>query len=323
MGELLGEDRSAGGVRRAGRTSSLRRGWRHAGIGHAAALAISLLCGEVAAAEDPPPIAASSGGSASGGVPGAWELLLGAWMPRFEGTLSWGGGSEFESGDLGLDDLEATFAGDLSWRNEWLRLGVSGFSFSSRGGATLPAGAAIGSLAPLAAATSATAAVDLWSVAAQASFTLYRPFASPRTPWAASGGIGAAAQPVDLAFEAIGAVRYLSLSQSVSPQGLATQSFDHAALGLGVGGGLRFRWEPQDRFAGFEALSIYANAAGGPAIFSDGGWFVQLEAGLEWWFCSFGSVQLGYRLLDFRIASGGDLSNAGLQGIFAGVRIAF
>lgn len=254
---------------------------------------------------------------------GAWELLLGAWMPRYEGDLVWGGGTEFESGDLGLDDLEAAFSGELSWHHEWLRLSVGGFSFAASGNATLPAGAAIGRLAPLAAATASSASVDLWSIAGQAAVTLYRPFASPTTLWAGHGGIGAPASPVDLSFEAIGAVRYLSLSQSVTPQGMQTQSFDHAALGLGLGAGMRFRWEPGERFRAIDSLSVYANAAAGPAFFSDSGWFVQLEAGLEVGFCPAASVQFGYRLLDFRMAAGDDRATAGLQGLFAGLRLRF
>jgi hypothetical protein len=259
-------------------------------------------------------------------LPGAWELLLGAWLPRFEGTVAWNGGTQFEAGDLGLDSLQASFAGDLFWQGEWLRLGVGGFAFSTSGQSTLPAGTTIGPAGPLDAPTRADASVDLWSVQAQIAVTLYQPFAAERTPWGTIGGargVAADGSKVDFAIDAIGAIRYLSLSQSITPEGGERIAFDHAALGLGVGAGIRFRWEPGPRLRAFEWLSVFANGAGGPALFADGGWFVQFAAGVEIGWAPGISAQFGYRLLDFRIAEGGNLSRSGLQGLFVGGSIRF
>ncbi len=256
---------------------------------------------------------------------GAWDLVLGAWLPRFEGKLRWGSsGTEFEANDLDLDDLEASFAGDLSWRNEWVRASVGGFDFSTSGGATLPAGSVVGGTT-FATATDATTAASMWSVGGQVAVTLWRPFADRTALWseptAKPAGLGPGGSSIDLAFECLLAIRYLALSQSVTT---ATTSavFDQSALGIGIGGGLRFRWMPAETFTPMHGLDVFATAAAGPAVFG-GGTFVQLETGIEWEVCPNFAARFGYRLLDWTLEENGDRSAAGLQGLFVGGRLTF
>ncbi|MGA1468380.1 MAG: hypothetical protein ACO38V_12135 [Phycisphaerales bacterium] len=256
---------------------------------------------------------------------GEWDLVLGAWLPRFEGKLRWGSsGTEFEANDLDLDDLEASFAGDLSWRNEWVRATIGGFDFSTSGAATLAAGSVVGGTT-FSSATAATTAASMWSVGGQVAVTLWRPFASRTALWngpvESPAGLGPNGSSVDLSFECLLALRYLSLSQSVTT---ATTSavFDQSALGIGIGGGIRFRGLPAETFTPMHGLDIFATAAAGPAVFG-GGSFVQLETGIEWEVCPNFAARFGYRLLDWTIEADGDRSAAGLQGLFVGGRLTF
>ena len=256
---------------------------------------------------------------------GAWDLVLGAWLPRFEGKLRWGSsGTEFEANDLDLDDLEASFAGDLSWRNEWVRASVGGFDFSTSGGASLPAGSVVGGTT-FATATDATTAASMWSVGGHVAVTLWRPFAARTALWseptAKPRGIGPGGSSIDLAFECLLAIRYLALSQSVTTP-TTSAVFDQSALGIGIGGGIRFRWLPAETFTPMHGLDVFATAAAGPAVFG-GGTFVQLETGIEWEVCPNFAARFGYRLLDWTLEENGDRSAAGLQGLFVGGRIGF
>ncbi|MGA1043796.1 MAG: hypothetical protein ACO3ZY_01115 [Phycisphaerales bacterium] len=256
---------------------------------------------------------------------GEWDLVLGAWLPRFEGKLRWGSsGTEFEANDLDLDDLEASFAGDLSWRNEWVRATIGGFDFSTSGAATLAAGSVVGGTT-FSSATAATTAASMWSVGGQVAVTLWRPFASRTALWngpvESPAGLGPNGSSVDLSFECLLALRYLSLSQSVTTATTAAV-FDQAARGIGSGGGIRFRWLPAETFPPMHGLDIFATAAAGPAVFG-GGSFVQLETGIEWEVCPNFAARFGYRLLDWTIEADGDRSAAGLQGLFVGGRLTF
>jgi hypothetical protein len=256
---------------------------------------------------------------------GEWDLVLGAWLPRFEGQLRWGSaGTEFEADDLDLDDLEASFAGDLSWRNEWVRATIGGFDFSTSGAATLAAGSVVGGTT-FTSATAATTAASMWSVGGQVAVTLWRPFAPRTTLWNGPtdppAGLGPRGSSVDLAFECLLAMRYFSLSQSVTTAATSAV-FEQTALGIGIGGGIRFRWLPAETFPPMHGLDIFATASAGPAVFG-GGNFVQLETGIEWEICPNFAARFGYRLLDWTLESDGDRSSAGLQGLFVGGRLTF
>ena len=256
---------------------------------------------------------------------GEWDLVLGAWLPRFEGTLRWGGtGTEFEASDLDLDDLEATFAGDLSWRNEWVRATIGGFDFSTSGAAILPAGSVVGGTT-LNLATAADTAASMWSVGGQVAVTLWRPFAPQTAIWnepvASPRGIGPRGSSVDLSFEALLALRYLALEQSLTTAS-GRVAFDQTAFCVGIGGGMRFRWLPAEVFPPMHGLDVVASAAVGPALLG-GGSFVQVEAAVEWEVCRNFAARFGYRLLDWTLESDGDRSVAGLQGLFVGGRISF
>lgn len=260
------------------------------------------------------------------GLPSAWDLVVGAWLPRLEGTLTFGGGgTEIEAGELDLDDLEATAAAELSWRSEWVAATVGGFSFSTSGDAQLAAGTILDGIA-IAAPTSVRTSASAWSVGGRVSVALWKPFAERTTLWnptrANTAGVGARGSRVDLAFDATLSLQYLSISQRVDPVGGAVASFDHDVLGLGLGGGMRFRWNPGEVVPPIHEIGISAAAAVGPALFG-GGTFVELQVSLDLEIVPDVAARFGYRLLDWTIESNGDRSEAGLQGLFLGGRIAF
>lgn len=259
-------------------------------------------------------------------LPSAWELVVGAWLPRFEGKLTFGaGGTELEAGALDLDDLEATAAAELSWRGEWVSATVGGFSFSTSGEADIPAGTVLDS-ATVGAPTTARTSVSAWSMGGRVSVALWRPFAEQTTLWNAprsnTAGIGARGSRVDLAFDATLSMQYLSISQRIEPIGGAVASFDHDVFGLGLGGGLRFRWHPGEVVPPIHEIGISAAAAAGPALFGGGG-FVELQVALDVEIVPDVSARFGYRLLDWTIEANDDRSAAGLQGLFVGGRIRF
>jgi len=274
------------------------------------------------AADDEPPSPKASAET----IPSAWELVVGAWMPRFEGKLTFGsGGTEIEAGDLDLDDLEATPAAELAWRGDWISAAVGGFSFSTSGSAELAPGTVLDGIA-VATPTNARTSASMWSVGGRVSVALWKPFASQTTLWNAprenTAGLGARGSAIDLAFDATLSIQYLSISQRIEPVGGAIASFDHDVLGIGAGGGLRFRWNPGQVVPPIHEIGISAAAAVGPAIFG-GGSFVELQASLDVEFVPGVAARFGYRLLDWTVESDGNRSAAGLQGLFVGGRIRF
>ena len=259
-------------------------------------------------------------------MPSAWELVVGAWLPRFEGKLTFGsGGTEIEAGDLDLDDLEATPAAELAWRGEWISAAVGGFSFSTSGNTELAPGTVLDGTT-ISTATAARTTASAWSAGGRVSVALWKPFARQTALWNAPkenvAGVGARGSSIDLAFDATLSVQYLSISQRIEPVGAAIASFDHDVLGLGLGGGLRFRWNPGEVVPPIHEIGISASAAIGPALFG-GGTFVELQASLDLELVPGIAARFGYRLLDWTIESGGDRSVAGLQGLFLGGRIRF
>jgi len=259
--------------------------------------------------------------------PSAWDLVVEAWLPRLEGNLTWGGsGSSIEASDLDLDASEVVVASDLTWRNDWVAATVGGFSFSTSGTSTLPTGTVIGA-STLAAPTSAGASSDVWSVYGQAAVTLYRPFEARQTPWgdatSPARDQGPRGSSVELDFDALIAIRYLSVSQSLTPLAAPTATFETQALGIGIGGGIDFRWEPGELFPWFHALGVDVQAAVGPALFAGSGSFTQLETGIEIELCPNFAARFGYRLLDWVVDTGSGRSDAGLQGLVIGGRITF
>lgn len=304
----------------------------------AARIAAFLLAGNGFALAEPPADAApatppaSSAGEAPPSPafdwgPSAWDLIVEAWFPRLEGKLTWGGsGTAIEASDLDLDASEVVVASDLTWRNDWVAATVGGFSFSTSGTSTLPTGTVIGA-STLAAPTSASASADVWSVYGQAAVTLYRPFEARQTPWGDATSTardqGPRGSSVDLDFDALIAIRYLSVSQSLTPLAAPTSTFETQALGIGIGGGIDFRWQPGELFPWFHALGIDVQAAVGPALFAGSGTFTQLETGLEIELCPNFAARFGYRLLDWVVDTDGGRSDAGLQGLVIGGRITF
>lgn len=259
-------------------------------------------------------------------MPSAWELVVGAWLPRFEGDLTFGaGGTLIEASDLGLDDLEATPAAELIWRGEWISAAVGGFSFSTKGSAELTPGTVIDGVA-IAAPTSARTSASAWSAGGRVSVALWKPFANRTTLWNPTrentAGTGVRGSTVDLAFDATLVVQYLSISQRIEPVGGATVSFDHDVLGLGLGGGLRFRWHPGEVVPFLHEIGISGGVALGPAIFG-GGTFAEVQASLDVEIVPDVAIRFGYRLLDWSLEANGDRSEAGLQGLFLGGRIRF
>lgn len=255
----------------------------------------------------------------SAGASLAFQLTLGAWLPRLDGTAKLGPSVFAEHIDLkrqvDLHDMETVFNGELTMtvNNDWQIL-LSGFDFSTEGEGQFSGFSDFGDLRFFT-GDRYRASFDISSYAAEWVFPIGEP-------------LGTIAGPAE------GETTSLSFAGQL---GLRWTEVDYAMESLDFGGsetaggewlapyfGIRFnlQHEPEPAWPLIKRLDIDVSTAAGPSI-DGGGGFWQLRAGLTCYFTNNFGLTIGYRLLEMDFSDDEYDTDAGLQGLFAGGSIRF
>lgn len=257
-------------------------------------------------------------------------LELDAWFPRLEGDFTDGGPARDAEVDVRSPDLhasEASFAGALAIVRERLAISLRGFSFSTEGSGPAAAAFELGGV-PVAAGDAFASDFAWWSAGVEVAYDFWKPLDERPTPWSARrDGWTAPANGTDFAILGLVSADLSGLSRTISnlSTGLATDA-NESFVALEAGLGMRLGFDTSSRIPVVRRVEFAAKAAGGvelPMGGGDLGSAARVEASLTAWFCHEGAATFGYRLVGGSF-DGEDMALDGsLQGLFAGIRIAF
>lgn len=251
------------------------------------------------------------------------EVTLGIWFPRLEGTITLGeGGTELDAGgDFGLDDSDTIFNGEfqIEW-DRWQVL-VGGYAVNTGGDAVLARDAIVrGSLVP--AGTAVSSSVRAWSIDAEASWAVFTPFRDRRTPWSDRVVLDGDHRAIDLVVQAVGGVRVVNLDQQYDFETIGRVGSDRAWFIPWVGVGCEVDWSTRHTLGILDRVVFDMTAGWGPAL-SGGNSSFTVRADMTTYLTRNIGITLGYRLNDWDLARDGDTFDGGLQGLYAGVRLAW
>ncbi len=249
------------------------------------------------------------------------EVTLGIWFPRLEGLVTLGeGGTELDAGDdLSLDDSDTIFNGEFQVEWDRWQVLVGGYVVNTGGDAVLARDAVVrGSIVN--AGTAVASRVRAWSIDAEASWAVFTPFRDRRTPW--SDRTAPTPSAIDLVLQAVAGVRVVNLDQRYDFATLAPIQSDHAWFIPWIGVGCEVDWSTRHSLGMLDRIVFDLTAGWGPAI-SGGNSSFTVRADMTTYLTPNVGITLGYRLNDWDLARDGDTFNGGLQGLYAGVRLAW
>jgi hypothetical protein len=249
------------------------------------------------------------------------EVTLGIWFPRLEGQITLGeGGTELDAGDdLSLDDSDTIFNGEfqIEW-DRWQVL-VGGYVVDTGGDTVMTRDAIVrGSL--VTAGTAVSSRVRAWSIDAEASWAIFTPFRERRMPWSDRRAVEPS--PIDLVVQAVGGLRVVNLDQQYDFETLAPIESDRAWFIPWLGVGCEIDWSTRYSLGVLDRIVFDMTAGWGPAI-SGGNSSFTVRADMTTYITRNVGITLGYRLNDWDLARDGDTFDGGLQGLYAGVRLAW
>ena len=249
------------------------------------------------------------------------EVTLGIWFPRLEGLVTLGeGGTELDAGDdLSLDDSDTIFNGEFQVEWDRWQVLVGGYVVNTGGDAVLARDAVVrGTIVN--AGTAVASRVRAWSIDAEASWAVFTPFRDRRTPW--SDRTTPTPSAIDLVLQAVAGVRVVNLDQRYDFATLAPIQSDHAWFIPWIGVGCEVDWSTRHSLGMLDRIVFDLTAGWGPAI-SGGNSSFTVRADMTTYLTPNVGITLGYRLNDWDLARDGDTFNGGLQGLYAGVRLAW
>jgi len=257
-------------------------------------------------------------------------LELDGWFPRLEGEFTDGGPAGDAKVDVRDPDLHAsepTFAGALSIGFDRLAVSLRGFSFSTEGTGPAAVPFTLGGVA-VAAGAPFTSEFSWWSAGIEVAYDVWRPLDERPTPWSEPrAGWTPPANGTDFAILGLVSADLSGLSRELTDvaSGLSNDAND-AFVSIEAGLGIRLAFDVPSGVPVFRRIEFGVEGTGGltvPLGDGDFGGAARVEAAITSWFCAEGAVTLGYRL----VGGGFDGEEMGLegslQGLFAGVRLAF
>lgn len=251
------------------------------------------------------------------------DVTLGIWFPRLEGQVVLGtGGTEFDAGsDFGLDDADTIFNGEF--QVEWDRWQIlfGGYVVNTGGDAVLDRNAIVrGRAVP--AGTAVASSVRAWSIDAEASWAVYTPYRDRRFPWSPQGTSTDEASPIDLVLQGVLGTRVVNLDQRYDFENVDVVESDRAWFIPWAGIGCEVDWSTRRSLGLFDRLVFDVTAGWGPAL-SGGDGSLTVRADITTYITPDLGITLGYRLNDWSLSRDGDTFDGGLQGLYAGVRLAW
>jgi hypothetical protein len=249
------------------------------------------------------------------------EVTLGIWFPRLEGLITLGeGGTELDAGDdLSLDDSDTIFNGEFQVEWDRWQVLVGGYVVDA-GGDTVLTGDAIVRGSLVTAGTAVSSRVRAWSINAEASWAIYAPFRERRLPWSDRRVVEPS--PIDLVVQAVGGLRVVNLDQRYDFETLAPIESDRAWFIPWLGVGCEIDWSTRYSLGVLDRIVFDMTAGWGPAL-SGGNSSFTVRADMTTYITRNLGITLGYRLNDWDLARDDDTFNGGLQGLYAGVRLAW
>lgn len=247
-----------------------------------------------------------------------FTLVVGAWVPRFDGNVTLGSqagvtATRFELGpDLRLDGLEPTLLPELAIRKRdiW-EMHFSGFYFSTSSRGTMERSGSFGDL-DFAIGDGFRSDVDLISAAGELRIGLFRAYANDRDDNLTSDGNCR----VDFRFAPLIGLRYVEVDHVMERIGGAREETGGTWLVPYGGFRMELTYVPDGALPIIRMMRLEAGAALGPALGADGGFAWKVRAGLTCNITDNLGVMFGYRLLELEVESDGYELNGGLQGLF-------
>jgi len=244
-----------------------------------------------------------------------FQLTFGAWFPRLGGDVTLGDGDSISldlEPDLGLDDSEISPNIELAVRfGEGWQVDASGFDFDTDSDSVFEGTGQFGDLS-LDPGDAFSSSFDMTSAAVGVSYWWFRPYTR-----------GIDNSRVDLWFAPGVAVRWVGVDQSLEIAGEGSEDADGDWLCTTASLDLLFRYDLADSFPIIERLEIAGHADVGPAFGGDGGFAAHIRATITAFVTDNVGVSFGYRLLEMDVENDDYELSGGLQGLFAGVSIAF
>ena len=250
------------------------------------------------------------------------EVTLGVWFPRLEGLVTLGaGGTELDVGeDLSADDSETMFNGEFQFETDRVQVIVGGYVLTAGGNGNLQQDSIVRGTS-LAAGTGVDSTVDVWSISGEVDYAIFTPFRSQRLPW--STPVAVDADPIiDLSLQAVAGMRVLNLKQRYEFEGYGVVSSNRAWFCPYVGVGCEVDWSTRRSLGFLDRIVFDVTGAWGPALSGGDSTFLVRADVSVYLTPSFG-VTIGYRLNDWNLARDDDGFDGGLQGLYAGVRLAW
>ncbi|NNF43242.1 MAG: hypothetical protein HKN62_09360 [Phycisphaerales bacterium] len=239
-----------------------------------------------------------------------FRLVPGVWLPRLDGVVSLGAGFVQVGDQLDVDNIEATFNGEIDLQFEnGMGMWFGGFDFETDNAGRF---AGFGSFGPLAFGPGDPfrASFDLTSFAGEFHFGQYRP-------------VGTDLRSERLVVRPLVGVRYVDVEQRLERTGVGSVVVDAEWYAVYTGVELRVWSGSPPAFAIGRRIGIEFMAGAGWAFGGDGGPMWQVRGGITLEVADDIGIVFGYRLLELDIEDGAYTFDAGLQGLFLGASIRF
>ena len=248
------------------------------------------------------------------------EITLGAWVPRLEGDITLGeGGTALNAGaDLSLDDSRAIFSGELEFETDRWRFLAGAYVIRVGGDGALQQRSVIDGR-QVAAGTTVSSQVDVWSINGEASWAFFTPLRAQRFAWSDPRPDHESNGFIDLSLELVGGARILNIDQQYDVSGLGRVGSNRAWVSPYVGVGCRIDWSTRRSIGLLERIEFDFTSGWGPA-FAGGTSTFMVRTDVSVYVTTRLAVTLGYQLNDWNVTRNDTTFDGGLQGLYAGLR---
>ncbi len=257
-------------------------------------------------------------------APISFDFAARAWFARLNGTIHdpRGAASVTIEDDFDLDDSQVVPLLTATARYDALAFVVNGFWSSTDGTSTAPTSGQFGSVS-FNSGDALSSSADVWGVAGDVVFTIYRPYAPTRHPWDQPRDDAPASLTADLRWNALVGGHAVNYSQEVTDlTASSSDTLDLSVITPVVGGGVELDVDLRRAMPWLDRLEIAATAGWGPGVESgDSLLFVRADLSLQ--VVPNLAITGGYRLLNFDAADSGATLSGSLQGLVAGVELRF